>query len=130
MSPENISSIIAFYWRFSGSDGESSRCQKQIQRKGSGDDLVRLIKQRKERDGPPLQVHGSGNLIQTQLRHDLVDELWLKIFPLTLGPAKRLFADGTIPTAFTLQECKISPSGVIFASYRRATEVKTGSFAS
>ena len=86
------------------------------------------IKQLKERDGPDLQVHGSGNLIQTLLKHDLVDELWLKIFPITLGPGKRLFAEGTMPAAFNLQECKTSPSGVIFASYKRAGEVTTGSF--
>jgi dihydrofolate reductase len=91
-------------------------------------DVVGQIKQLKERDGPQLQVHGSGNLIQTLMKHDLVDELWLKIFPITLGPGKRLFADGTIPAAFKLQECKTSPSGVIFASYQRAGDVTTGSF--
>ena len=63
------------------------------------------------------------------MKHDLVDELWLKIFPITLGPGKHLFADGTIPAAFKLQECKASPSGVIVASYQRAGEVTTGSFA-
>ncbi|MFZ0006075.1 MAG: dihydrofolate reductase family protein [Methanoregula sp.] len=91
-------------------------------------DVVEEIKRLKERDGPQLQVHGSGNLIQTLMKHDLVDELWLKIFPITLGPGKRLFADGTIPAAFKLQECKTSPSGVIIASYQRAGEVTTGSF--
>ncbi len=90
-------------------------------------DVVGQIKQLKEGGGPDLQVHGSGNLIQTLLKHDLVDEMWLKIFPITLGPGKRLFADGTVPAAFKLQECKTSPSGVIFASYQRAGEVKTGS---
>lgn len=93
-----------------------------------GGDVVREITQLKEREGPDLQVHGSGNLIQTLLKHDLVDELWLKIFPVTLGPGKRLFADGTIPAAFRLLECKTSPSGVIIASYQRAGEVITGSF--
>ncbi len=92
-------------------------------------DVVGKIKQLKEREGPDLQVHGSGNLIQTLLKHDLVDDLWLKIFPITLGPGKRLFADGTIPAAFRLLESKTSPSGVIFASYQRAGEVTTGSFA-
>jgi dihydrofolate reductase len=75
-----------------------------------------------------LQVHGSSNLIQTLLEHDLVDELWLKIFPITLGGGKRLFASGTMPAAFTLIDSKTSPSGVIFASYKRAGKVKTGSF--
>ena len=86
------------------------------------------IKKLKAGDGPNLQVYGSGNLIQTMLAHDLVDELWLKIFPVTLGSGKRLFAEGTIPPAFNLTECKTSPSGVIFANYERAGDVKTGSF--
>ncbi len=86
------------------------------------------IKKLKESDGPDLQVYGSGELVQTLLRHDLVDELWLKTFPVTLGGGKKLFADGTIPKAFTLVETKTSPSGVIFANFKRAGEVKTGSF--
>jgi dihydrofolate reductase len=90
-------------------------------------DVVGQIKKLKEDNGPDLQVHGSGNLIQTLMKHDLVDEFWLKIFPITLGPGKRLFADGTIPAAFRLQESKTSPSGVIFASYQRAGGVTTGS---
>lgn len=73
-----------------------------------------------------IQVHGSGNLIQTLLKNDLVDELWLKIFPLTLGKGKKLFASGTIPAAFTLVESTVTPSGVIFANYKRAGKVKTG----
>jgi len=92
-------------------------------------DVAGEIGRLKEQKGPDIQVHGSGNLIQTLLRHDLVDELWLKIFPLTLGPGKRLFADGTIPAAFALQEYKTSPKGVIIASYQRAGKVTTGSFA-
>ncbi len=76
-----------------------------------------------------LQVHGSSNLIQTLLANDLVDELWLKIFPITLGLGKRLFAEGTIPAAFTLLECEVSPGGVIVASYRRAGDIRTGSVA-
>jgi dihydrofolate reductase len=91
-------------------------------------DIVDEIKKLKEQDGPELQVHGSGNFIQTLLKHDLVDELLLKIFPLTLGIGKRLFAEGTIPAAFTLYESKISPKGVIIANYKREGEVKTGSF--
>ncbi|MBV9229493.1 MAG: dihydrofolate reductase family protein, partial [Chloroflexi bacterium] len=87
------------------------------------------IKKLRAQDGPELQVHGSGNLIQTLLQHDLVDELWLKIFPITLGTGKRLFAEGTTPAAFTLREAKTSPSGVIVASFERAGEVQTGSFA-
>lgn len=91
-------------------------------------DAWKEIKRIKEQDGPEIQVHGSGNLIQTLLKHDLVDELWLKIFPITLGTGKRLFAGGAIPAGFKLFETEISPSGVIVASYGRAGEVKTGSF--
>lgn len=91
-------------------------------------EVVEEIKKLKAQDGPELQVYGSGNLIQTLLKNDLVDELWFKIFPITLGPGKRLFAEGTIPAAFTLEESKTSPKGVIVASYKRAGEVKTGSF--
>ena len=90
--------------------------------------VVEEIKKLKEQDGPMLQVHGSSNLIQTLLANDLADELWLKIFPVTLGKGKRLFREGTIPAAFKLTDSKISPSGVIIASYRRDGEVKLGSF--
>ncbi len=86
------------------------------------------IKKLKEMDGPDLRVWGSGNLAQTLLENDLVDELELKIYPVTLGRGKRLFDTGTIPAAFTLTQSKTSPSGVIFASYKRSGEVKTGSF--
>lgn len=89
-------------------------------------DVVQKLKDLKQTDGPMLQVHGSGKLIQTLLKNDLVDELWLKTFPITLGSGKRLFAEGTIPAAFELTESKASPSGVIFANYTRAGEVKTG----
>jgi dihydrofolate reductase len=84
------------------------------------------IKKLRDSEGPAIQVHGSGNLAQTLFKYDLVDELWLKIFPITLGRGKRLFGEGTIPAAFTLTESLITPNGVIFANYRRAGEVKTG----
>ena len=86
------------------------------------------IKKLKAQDGLDLQVHGSAELIQTLLEHDLVDEFWLKIFPVTLGIGKRLFDQGTIPAAFALVDSKTSPSGVIIATLKRAGEVKTGSF--
>jgi dihydrofolate reductase len=73
-----------------------------------------------------MQVHGSGNLVHSLLKHDLVDELWLKTFPITLGIGRRLFGEGTIPAAFALTESLITPNGVIFANYKRAGEVKTG----
>ena len=92
-------------------------------------DVVGEIGKLKKGDGPMLQVHGSGNLIQTLLKHDLVDEFWMKIFPVTLGAGKRLFGDGSIPAAFKLVESKTSPRGVIIATLERAGDVKTGSFA-
>lgn len=92
-------------------------------------DVVEEIKKLKAQDGPELQVHGSSDFIQTLLKHDLVDEFWLKIFPVTIGSGKRLFGEGTIPAGFQLLESKASPAGVIIAYYTRAGDIKTGSFA-
>jgi dihydrofolate reductase len=86
------------------------------------------IKKLKNAPGPDLQVHGSSNLIQTLLKNDLVDELWLKTFPVTLGSGKRLFGEGTIPAAFSLTDSKVSQSEVIIANYKRDGAIKTGSF--
>jgi dihydrofolate reductase len=91
-------------------------------------DVINEIKKLKEEDGPDIKVWGSANLIQTLLKNDLVDELWLKIFPVTLGTGKRLFGEGAIPAAFKLTYSNITPTGVIFANYKRDGEVKTGSF--
>ena len=84
------------------------------------------IKKLKNSEGSDIQVHGSSVLAQTLLKHDLVDELWLKTFPITLGQGKKLFGEGTIPVAFTLTASLVTPNGVIFANYKRAGEVKTG----
>jgi dihydrofolate reductase len=92
----------------------------------TGDDVVAQIKKIKQSDGLDLQVHGSSVLAQTLFEHDLVDELWLKIFPITLGTGKRLFGRGTIPAAFTLTDSFIAPNGVIFANYKRAGDVTLG----
>lgn len=91
-------------------------------------DPVGKIKKLKLEEGPDMKVYGSGVLVQTLLKHDLVDELWLKIFPVTLGAGKRLFGEGIQPAAFKLTDSKITPAGVIFANYERAGKVKTGSF--
>lgn len=90
--------------------------------------VVSKLKKLKKEKGPDLKVWGSSVLIQTLLKNDLVDEMLLKVFPLTLGKGKRLFDKGTIPAGFKLVESKTSPSGVIFATYTRAGKVKTGSF--
>ena len=84
------------------------------------------IKKLKNSIGPDIQVWGSGKLIQLLLRNDLVDELRLKIHPLTLGKGKKLFDDSAIPAAFTLTESIVTSSGVIIANYKRTGEVKTG----
>lgn len=84
------------------------------------------IKKLKESDGSDLQVHGSGELIQLLLQNDLVDELWLKFFPITLGKGKKLFDKGAIPAAFTLTDSTVTSSGILVANYRRNGEVKTG----
>lgn len=84
------------------------------------------IEKLKNSEGADIQVWGSSKLIQLLLKHDLVDELRLKIYPLMLGEGKRLFESGTIPAAFTLTESQITTKGVIIANYKRAGKVVTG----
>ncbi|TGL58730.1 dihydrofolate reductase family protein [Leptospira sarikeiensis] len=91
-------------------------------------DIVEKIRNLKQEEGPDLHVYGSANLVQTLMKHDLVDEFWLKIYPLTLGTGKRLFVEGTIPAAFKVTESQISPNGIIIATYKRAGKVETGSY--
>jgi dihydrofolate reductase len=83
----------------------------------------------KHEDGPELQVHGSGNLIQTLLRHNLVDEYRLWVFPLVIGSGKRLFSDGAVPAGLKLVDSTVSSTGVVIATYEPAGEIVTGSFA-
>lgn len=93
-----------------------------------GGDITTKISELKQQPGPDLHLFGSADLLQTLFKHDLVDELWLKIYPLTLGTGKKLFGDGTIPAAFKVTESHISPSGIILVNYARAGAVETGSF--
>jgi dihydrofolate reductase len=88
----------------------------------------KAVAQLKELDGPEIQVQGSGNLVQTLLSEDLVDGLRLLLYPIVLGRGKRLFAEGTIPRAFTLKDSTASPSGVVMARYERSGDVTLGSF--
>jgi dihydrofolate reductase len=83
----------------------------------------------KQEDGPELQVHGSGNLIQTLLRHNLVDQYRLWVFPLVIGSGKRLFSEGTIPSGLQLVDSKVSTTGVVIGTYEPPGEIVTGSFA-
>jgi len=82
----------------------------------------------KQEDGPELQVHGSANLIQTLLRHNLIDEYRLWVFPLVIGSGKRLFSDGTVPAGLRLVDSKTSTTGVAINTYEPAGEIVTGSF--
>lgn len=91
-------------------------------------DVASEIRELKVQEGPDLHVHGSATLLQALFENDLVDEVWLKLFPVTLGAGKRLFGSGSIPARFELLEAEISPAGVIVASYRRAGAIETGSF--
>lgn len=94
---------------------------------GANDEVVGKLKALKKEDGPVLHVWGSSVMVQTLLQNDLIDELRLRIFPLTLGKGKRLFGEGTIPAAFELEDSRVLPSGVILANYERAGDVQTGS---
>ena len=84
------------------------------------------IEKLKKSEGSDIKVWGSGELAQLLLKHDLVDELWLKIYPVILGKGKRWFGNGAMPAAFTLTDSLVTPGGVIFANYKRAGEVMTG----
>ena len=90
-------------------------------------DVPEKVRQLKQEDGSDLHVYGSANLVQTLMKHDLVDEFWLKIYPVTLGNGKKLFLEGTIPAAFKVTESLVTTKGVFFVNYARAGEVKTGS---
>ncbi len=134
--------IFAAYWPHSTDPGAeglnnarkyvASKTLKRLDWKNStllGPDIVTEVKNLKRQDGPEIQVHGSSNLIQTLLKNDLVDEFKLKIYPVTLGKGKRLFGEGAIPAGYKLVQSQTTPSGVIVATYTRAGEPKTGSFA-
>jgi dihydrofolate reductase len=91
-------------------------------------DVAEYVTALKRTDGPDLQVHGSPGLIQTLLRHDLVDEFRLWTWPLVLGRGKRLFGDGTVPAALKLVDSTVSSTGVTISVYERAGEIELGSF--
>jgi dihydrofolate reductase len=91
-------------------------------------DAAKGVATLKEGDGPELQVHGSGNLIQTLLRHNLVDEYRMWVFPLVIGSGKRLFSDGTVPAGLKVVDTRISTTGVKIGTYEPAGEIVTGSF--
>jgi len=91
-------------------------------------DIAEKVAKLKQEQGPDLNVWGSGDLLQTLIKHDLVDVFWLIIYPITLGAGKRLFAEGTIPAAFKVTESIVGSNGVIIVNYERAGAVRTGSY--
>ena len=91
-------------------------------------DLVAAVRALKEQPGDEIQVTGSGELIQTLIEHDLVDEYRLWVFPIVLGQGKRLFAGGAVPAALKLVDTKKSSTGVTIHSYERAGAIEYGSF--
>ena len=92
-------------------------------------DVAQAVAALKEQDGPELQVHGSGELVQTLLRHGLVDEWHLLTFPVLLGSGKRLFGEGGLPGTLRVVSSAVSGTGVVITRYASAGEVVTGSFA-
>jgi len=89
-------------------------------------DIAEEVNKIKQQPGPDLNIWGSGNLLQTLLKHDLVDVFWLIIYPITLSSGKRLFADGTIPAALKVTKSIVTPKGVIVVNYELAGAVTTG----
>ena len=90
-------------------------------------DVAKKVAELKQGEGPDLHIWGSGNLLQTLMKHDLVDVFWLMIYPITLGTGKRLFAGGAIPAAFKVTESLVGTSGVIVAKYERAGAIQLAS---
>ncbi len=135
--------IMAAYWPQAGEEAGgkvfndatkyvASRGQPTLEWSNSvliDGDAAEGIAELKREDGPELQVHGSGNLIQTLLRHNLVDQYRLWTFPLVIGSGKRLFSGGTIPAGLKLVDSKVSSTGVVIGTYEPAGEIVTGSFA-
>ena len=135
--------IMAAYWPNAPEEAGSkpfNEATKYVASRGSPDlvwsnsvliegDAADGIARLKEEDGPELQVHGSANLIQTLMRHQLVDRYRLWIFPVVIGSGKRLFSDVTIPSGLKLVDSKVSATGVVIGDYEPAGEVVTGSFA-
>jgi dihydrofolate reductase len=93
-------------------------------------DVVEAVTALKQSDGPELQVHGSGDLLQTLLAAGLVDEVRVLTFPVVLGSGRRLFEGGAAPTAYELVSSRVSGTGVVMAVYRAAGQPQTGTFGS
>jgi dihydrofolate reductase len=90
-------------------------------------DIAEKVARIKQQPGPDLNVWGSGHLLQTLIKHDLVDAFWLMIYPITLGSGKRLFANGTIAAAYKVTESIVTANGVMVVNYEHAGAITTGS---
>jgi len=133
--------IFAAHWPYSNEPGAdqlnnakkyvASRTLNKVDWNNSAllkEDVVQEIRKLKEQDGPELQVHGSSNFIQTLLKHNLIDEFHIWIFPVVIGSGKRLFGQGALPSGLKLTDSKTSSTGVIMATYEPAGELRTGTF--
>src|SRR5438093_1649999 len=134
--------IFAAYWPDSTESGAeelnrarkhvASRTLKRVDWNNSTlikGDVAKYVADLKKESGPEIQVHGSGDLIQTLLKNELIDEFQLWTFPVVLGTGKRLFASGAVPAGLQVVEVKTSGTGVVMARYERAGAIKYGSFA-
>jgi len=136
--------IFAAHWPYVGDDNPIAKqfnsITKYVATRGDaklkwnksqslGKNVVAAIKELKAGEGPNLLIQGSGDLIQTLLRNELIDEFKLMIFPVVLGGGKKLFAEGAVPAAMKLLRTQSSSTGVIFATYQPDGPVRTGSFA-
>lgn len=133
--------IFASYWPNADADdpvaGKLNRVAKYVASRSlnkvdwenstliDGDVATAVAKLKQDIDGE-IAVTGSGNLVQTLLKHDLVDVFGLWVFPVALGEGKRLFGSGTLPRAFELTETWTSRTGVQVNSYVRVGEIQTG----
>jgi len=132
--------IFASYWPHHPEDGASLNAAHKYVASRSGTslpwgpatklegDVVEAVRRLKTTDGPDLQVHGSSDLLQTLVESDLVDQYWLKYFPVVLGEGKRLFSSNAFPQTYTLTRSLTTPSGVLIGCYKRDGEIRTGSF--
>ncbi|MGH2550063.1 MAG: dihydrofolate reductase family protein [Thermomicrobiales bacterium] len=91
-------------------------------------DVAAEVAKLKEQDGGEIQLAGSGNLIQTLLKNDLLDELILFFFPVVIGEGKRLFGEGTLPRSLKLVSSRVFGSGVVVSTYQRAGALGTGAY--
>jgi dihydrofolate reductase len=125
-SPEDVAKQLNAATKYVASRGRPNLSwERSVLLEG---DVAQAVAGLKQEDGPELQVHGSGDLLQTLIREGVVDEFQLLVFPVLVGSGKRLFAQGTVPASLKLIESRVSPSGVFIGRYQPAGELVTGTF--